>query len=108
MTEHRRPDIPLHDPAHWPVRMTRTEVAAVHQRSVSWLRNRVAARRYPRADSDGRWSRDVVERYAAGGIKEFDKLAAKEQKKAMPKVIHGTSPDRPTAENRTTQGGHHG
>ena len=83
MTEHRHPDISLHDPSQWPLRMTRAQVAAVHQRSVSWLRQRIAQRRYPRPDSDGRWSREVVQRYAEGGIQAFDRWAAKEQKKAM-------------------------
>lgn len=81
MTEHRHPDIPLHDPSQWPVRMTRVEVAAVHQRSVSWLRRQIATHRYPRPDSDGRWARDVVQRYAEGGIQVFDRFVAKEQKK---------------------------
>lgn len=74
--------LPLHDPAQWPLRMTREQVAAVHQRSVSWLRARVAAHRFPRPDSDGRWCRDVVRRYAEGGIKEFDRAAEKRERAA--------------------------
>jgi hypothetical protein len=63
----------LSTPSSWPVRMTRSEIATVLRISQRELRRRVLEGRFPKADDGRSWDRDVVERYAKGGIKAFEK-----------------------------------
>ena len=74
--------LPLHDPALWPLRMTRLEVAHVLRRHPRTLFELGRQGRFPPPDSDHMWARATVQRYAEGHIREFDKLVAKGKKKA--------------------------
>jgi hypothetical protein len=62
------------DPATWPVRMTRREIATVLRISERGLRRRIIGARFPAADDGRTWARDMVIRYCTGGITRFEKV----------------------------------
>jgi hypothetical protein len=69
--------VPLHDPSLWPVRMKVAEIAVVLRISRRSLYDRIAQGRFPKSDDGRSWSRDVVKRYAEGGIKDYERSARK-------------------------------
>lgn len=70
-------ELPLCDPSQWPLRMKPEEVAHVLRRGVRTLYYQMSRGQFPRPDGDGMWDRALVQRYAEGGIKEFDKRASR-------------------------------
>jgi hypothetical protein len=81
--------IPLHDPKLWPVRLTRAEIAAVLRISQRELRRRIAQGRFPQSDDGRTWHRDVVQRYAEGGIKQFERQAEKRERRGALHMVGG-------------------
>lgn len=81
--------IALHDPALWPVRMTVHEIAAVLRISRRSLYDRIARGRFPHSDDGRSWDRDVVERYVKGGIKAFEKQAARCERRQTLSIAGG-------------------
>lgn len=80
--------LPLNDPSQWPLRMTRDEVLHVIRRKGAWLRLRMKQGRFPRPDSDFMWSREDIRKYAQGGIRQFDAMAARTAKTHRGKRSH--------------------
>lgn len=82
--------LPLNDITAWPLRMTRQEVAKVLRVSERELRRRVQVGRFPSADDGRTWSRDVIERYVKGGIKEFERQAERRERRGALSIAGGT------------------
>jgi hypothetical protein len=70
-------ELVLHDASLWPLRMVRREVAAALRISERELRRRIAQHRFPAPDDGRTWSREMVKRYAEGGVKEFERAYAR-------------------------------
>lgn len=81
--------ISLSDSATWPLRMTVAEVAYVMRWSKRSLYDRIKQGRFPKSDDGRSWDRDVVERYAKGGIKAFERDAEKRARRESMRMVGG-------------------
>jgi hypothetical protein len=79
----------LSTPTSWPVRMVRAEICAVLRISDRELRRRIFECRFPKSDDGRTWHRDVVQRYAEGGIKQFEREAERRQMRGQLSVVGG-------------------
>lgn len=82
--------IPLHDPSLWPMRMTRQDTATVLRISERELRRRIAQHRFPVPDDGRTWSREMVERYAKGTIREFERQYERTREAQQRNVVRVT------------------
>lgn len=73
--------VSLHDPTVWPLRMRRPEVSRVLRISERELRRRVLSGRFPKADDGVTWDRELVQRYAQGGIKQLERAAEQHERR---------------------------
>jgi hypothetical protein len=80
--------IDIADPRTWPMRMKVLEVCAVLRISRSELYRRIDSGRFPKADG-GTWSRDFVENYVRGGIKQFERNAEQRARREQISVVGG-------------------